>query len=80
MAEPFLHAEFLLSTEVSRRLYHEYAEGLPIFDYHCHLPVAEVADNRGFENHPHRHRNHHGINDHQTISQRRRHRVECCRF
>jgi len=50
MAEPFLHADFLLSTEVSRRLYHEYAEGLPIFDYHCHLPVAEVADNRQFEN------------------------------
>ena len=50
MAEPFLHPDFLLSTKVSRRLYHEYAEGLPIFDYHCHLPVAEVADNRQFEN------------------------------
>jgi glucuronate isomerase len=50
MAEPFLHEDFLLSTDASRRLYHEYAEGLPIFDYHCHLPVAEVADNRRFEN------------------------------
>jgi glucuronate isomerase len=46
----FLEEDFLLSTEASRRLYHEYAKGLPIFDYHCHLPVAEVAANRGFEN------------------------------
>jgi len=50
MAEKFLDADFLLSTETSRRLYHEYAEKLPIFDYHCHLPVAEVAANRQFEN------------------------------
>ncbi|UCF99703.1 MAG: glucuronate isomerase [Spirochaetaceae bacterium] len=50
MAVNFLDEDFLLSTEFARRLYHEYAEGLPIFDYHCHLPVAEVADNRQFEN------------------------------
>jgi glucuronate isomerase len=50
MANTFLDADFLLGTEASRRLYHEYAEGLPIFDYHCHLPVAEVAANRQFEN------------------------------
>jgi glucuronate isomerase len=45
----FLDDDFLLSTEFSRRLYHEYVEGLPIFDYHCHLPVAEVSANRQFE-------------------------------
>ena len=50
MTITFLDDDFLLSTEASRRLYHEYAEGLPIFDYHCHLPVAEVAANRRFEN------------------------------
>jgi glucuronate isomerase len=50
MANIFLGEDFLLSTEASRRLYHEYAEGLPIFDYHCHLPVAEVAADRQFEN------------------------------
>ncbi|MEE9307299.1 MAG: glucuronate isomerase [Spirochaetia bacterium] len=49
MAKTFLDENFLLSTEASRRLYHEYAEGLPIFDYHCHLPVAEVTANRQFE-------------------------------
>jgi len=50
MKNSFIHEDFLLDTETSRRLYHEYAAGLPIFDYHCHLPVAEVAANRQFEN------------------------------
>jgi glucuronate isomerase len=50
MTEEFLGDDFLLSTEASRRLFHEYAKGMPIFDYHCHLPVAEVAENRQFEN------------------------------
>jgi glucuronate isomerase len=46
----FLDDDFLLSTESSRRLYHEYAKAMPIFDYHCHLPVGEIATNRRFEN------------------------------
>lgn len=40
--------DFLLRTEPARKLYHEHAEGLPIFDYHCHLPVQDIADNRMF--------------------------------
>ena len=32
--KPFMDEEFLLETETSRRLYHEYAEGLPLIDYH----------------------------------------------
>jgi glucuronate isomerase len=44
----FMDDEFLLSTRTARRLYHEYAEGMPILDYHCHLPVSEIAANRGF--------------------------------
>ena len=50
MAEPFLHPDFLLRSASSRRLYHEYAEGLPIFDYHTHLPASEIAADRRFEN------------------------------
>jgi glucuronate isomerase len=46
----FLDEDFLLGTETARRLFHEYAGGMPIFDYHCHLPVAEIAENRQFEN------------------------------
>jgi glucuronate isomerase len=48
--ESFLTEDFLLQTETARRLYHEYAKNQPIFDYHCHLPVAEIASNRNFQN------------------------------
>lgn len=46
----FIHEDFLLSTPAARRLYHEYAEGEPILDYHCHLPPKDVAENRRFAN------------------------------
>lgn len=47
MAE-FLGQDFLLSTEAARRLYHEYAAQMPIYDYHCHLPPAEIAGDRQY--------------------------------
>jgi glucuronate isomerase len=50
MPASFLHPDFLLRSPSARRLYHEYAEGLPIFDYHCHLPAVEIAADRRFEN------------------------------
>ena len=46
----FLSEDFLLQTETARVLYHDFAENMPIFDYHCHLPVREIADNKKFEN------------------------------
>jgi glucuronate isomerase len=46
----FLDEDFLLHTASSRRLFHEFAESLPIIDYHCHLPVAEIAQNTRFDN------------------------------
>lgn len=46
----FLDENFLLSNEIARRLYHEYAKPQPIFDYHCHLPVKDIAENRRFDN------------------------------
>ena len=47
---PFLSDDFLLQTESAKRLYHEYAEGMPIYDYHCHLPIREIAENKNFKN------------------------------
>ena len=35
---------------MARRLYHEYAESLPILDFHCHLSPREIAENRKFRN------------------------------
>jgi len=47
---PFITENFLLQTVSARRLYHEYAKEMPVIDYHCHLPVQEIAQNRQFEN------------------------------
>jgi len=49
-ARPFIHDDFLLSTPAARRLYHEFAEPEPIFDYHCHLSPRDIAENRQFKN------------------------------
>jgi glucuronate isomerase len=50
MKKEFIHEDFLLDTKTASRLYHTYAESLPIIDYHCHIPPKEVAQNRKFEN------------------------------
>ena len=44
----FLDEDFLLGSPAARRLYHEHAEGMPIFDFHCHLPVKDIAEDRQF--------------------------------
>jgi glucuronate isomerase len=46
----FIHDDFLLSTRTARRLYHNFAEAEPIFDFHCHLPPRDLARNRQFKN------------------------------
>ena len=46
----FNDENFLLQTETARRLYHEYAAGQPIIDYHCHLIPEYVASDHKFEN------------------------------
>ena len=46
----FLGDDFLLSNDVARQLYHDYAKNMPIYDYHCHLNPQEIAHNRQFKN------------------------------
>lgn len=46
----FMTEDFLLDTEFARRLYHEYAADEPIFDFHCHLPPQQIAENYRFKN------------------------------
>ncbi|MFW5882751.1 MAG: glucuronate isomerase [Verrucomicrobiota bacterium] len=46
----FLTDDFMLGSEPARRLYHEHAKAMPIYDYHCHLPPEEIAANRQFVN------------------------------
>lgn len=46
----FNDENFLLDTPAAERLYHDYAEGLPIIDYHCHLNPEYVASDHVFPN------------------------------
>ncbi|KAA2240021.1 glucuronate isomerase [Chitinophaga agrisoli] len=46
----FLDEHFLLNTATAQRLYHEYAKEMPVIDYHCHLPPAQIAADMNFEN------------------------------
>ena len=46
--KPFLDKDFLLETETAKILYHDYAEDMPIFDYHCHIPPKDIYEDRKF--------------------------------
>ena len=46
----FMDRDFLLTTETAKTLYHDYAAGLPLVDYHCHIDPKEIYENRQFEN------------------------------
>ena len=48
--KPFLDKDFLLSTPAAKTLYHDYAEAMPIVDYHCHVDPKEIFEDRRFEN------------------------------
>ena len=48
--QKFMTEDFLLQTETARTLYHQYAAKMPIFDYHCHLPPAQIAEDKQFDN------------------------------
>ena len=48
--QPFLGDDFLLQTETARKLYHGFAKDQPIFDYHCHLSVEDIASDKKFLN------------------------------
>ena len=46
----FLDKDFLLETETAKRLFHEYAENMPIIDYHCHLNPKEIYEDIRYNN------------------------------
>ena len=47
---PFMNEDFLLTTPTARKLYHEAAAKMPIYDYHCHLDPREIYEDVRFEN------------------------------
>jgi glucuronate isomerase len=46
----FITEDFILQTKAARVLYHEHAEKMPIYDYHCHLPADKIAADHRFDN------------------------------
>ena len=47
---PFMNEDFLLYSDAAKRLYQDYARDMPIFDYHCHLPVQDIREDTRFAN------------------------------
>ena len=46
----FMDEDFLLTTDVAKKLYHDYAEKMPVIDYHCHINPQEIWEDRKFDN------------------------------
>ncbi len=46
---PVIAPDFLLTTDAARELY-AVAADQPIYDYHCHLPPQEIAENKRWDN------------------------------
>lgn len=46
----FMDRDFLLTTDTAKRLFHDVAEGLPIYDYHCHLDPKEIYEDKSYSN------------------------------
>lgn len=37
----FMDKDFLLSTPTAQHLFHDYADKMPIVDYHCHINLRK---------------------------------------
>ena len=46
----FMDKDFMLYNETAKHLFHDYAEALPIIDYHCHLSPQEIYEDRRYNN------------------------------
>ncbi|MBP5245911.1 MAG: glucuronate isomerase [Clostridia bacterium] len=45
-----INEDFLLKNKTAKVLYHEFAENMPIIDYHCHLSPEMIANDYVFRN------------------------------
>ena len=48
--QPFMDKDFMLNTDTAKQLYHDFAEDMPIVDYHCHINPQEIYEDRKFDN------------------------------
>lgn len=42
----FMDKDFLLDTDTAKKLFHDFAENMPVCDYHCHLNPKEIFENK----------------------------------
>lgn len=45
----FMDKDFMLQNDTAKKLYHDFAADMPIFDYHCHLSPQEMYEDKPFE-------------------------------
>ena len=45
-----LKEDFLLTNDTAKLLYHNYAEKMPIYDYHCHVSPKEIWEDHPYQN------------------------------
>ena len=45
----FMDEDFLLTSDAAKKLYHDYAENMPIVDYHCHINPQEICEDRSLK-------------------------------
>ena len=50
MNKNFIGDDFLLENDHAQMLYHEYANKMPIIDYHNHLSAQQIAEDKIFDN------------------------------
>ena len=44
----YVKENFLLRNKTAEKLYFDYAEKMPVFDYHCHLSEKQILENKPF--------------------------------
>ena len=44
-----INKDFYLTNKTAKKLYHDFAEHLPIIDYHCHLVPKMIAEDYKFK-------------------------------
>ena len=44
----FMDKDFLLESDIAKTLFHDYAEKMPIIDYHCHINPREIYEDRKY--------------------------------
>lgn len=50
MMKKFMDKDFMLHSETAKKLYHDFAADMPIFDYHCHLSPHMMYEDKPFDN------------------------------